>query len=1350
MWKGPFSLHQKGGKVPGEGAHVDKDGECRLSGNGHTTSRLGHFLPDAYNAELRGAKTRSNSYDMHGDAYMDADVSTRGFDSSLAFESEADLRQTIGGFLKQASTPTEVTGIHNARGGGGRGAYKHIAGDFHGWHRNEEEFERAVTTPPSGAEEGPGGPDHSTSRSHEDAADVPGEALDLGGHFDSFLGYGSVANEDTGRVDPFDSRSNPDGGGSSSDSLGNLVDGRGGETLGEKYRNFGGGRGKHCETDRDLPIAAAPRKNRDQGFAAFAKGFGHGEPRGSGQDIGRLGTGGGRGSYNNADGDVPAGILHNRSAKTGAAGPCQSSIPDQLSVQARRSAKSTGGGRGIYDNLHGDVPVSIRHNTYAAAAVSGQSRLRILSWNAAGMTVDSVETLLTLLEDCGETWDAVLIQEGPKRETEELNELDGGHLWYVASCHDRQRSVAILLHSRWASSGKPCFETIDGRLAQVSVVMHGLQLCLLTAHLPHAEKSDVEYEAALSSLERAVVVAKRCSYVLVGIDANAVIGQQSPHDSKRVVGKCGLDSRNERGVCFVSWLHFNHLAACNTMYEKPLAKKWTHQSWSTGNRRQIDFILIDGRIRGLLIDSEAGDDIDVKSDHRCLNAVLQPALNEKRRRHERKTNTDARDLEIDRFHAELDQVMLDPPHGAVALADRIVLAARASCKEPATPANRAECDQLRQLLDARRSAQSPEERKVKTRMIWMHLKAKRQQKQSEKLDRLLAMGKGGKGLARMMQGPVKRRRITAIKDTANTMHSNEDEVLEVFAKFYEDLYSALSRGDTQSQRGQSSCAPVTPAEVIAAMKKLRSGKSCGDDGLYAEMLKTDHVGLITLIANIFTDILQGAVEMPGTWCISRLVVLYKKGDATLPKNYRPIAIIPVLCKLFSGILLGRIGPLLESLQEPEQGGFRPDHSCSDVIMFMRMIAEKADEWGEEIWSASLDLEKAFDKIFHASVLAALFEAGVDSSTVHFLKNLYAQQSAYVCLHSSSKSRLFQILRGVRQGDPMSPALFNNVTRRIFGDLKAKWASQGLGTMICGSGTGQSTHAMFADDTTLFASSKKDLVTMIKDVRQALALHGLNLNVDKCLVQTNGAGTIPKHIEIDGQTIPIVSASEGFKVLGTQFTLRGRCSAELKCRMAAAWGKFHALWPLLGKRDGNLDRRLRLFDTCVTQTALWCSESWLLTQSEKRMLQTTQHAMLRRIAGPGRMPDETWVDWIKRSTRKSIAAAKSVGIRMWLDAHLKSKWCWAGHVIRMAPGRLACRAVEWRDSRWQAIEYQLPEYLRIRRPGRKRWFRWEDDLVRYAAHKGWDSWQSAAQQRDSKAQASLWHSNCEEFCKQARK
>eukprot|EP00973_Karenia_brevis_P052313 7269822-Karenia_brevis.AAC.1 len=60
------------------------------------------------------------------------------------------------------------------------------------------------------------------------------------------------------------------------------------------------------------------------------------------------------------------------------------------------------------------------------------------------------------------------------------------------------------------------------------------------------------------------------------------------------------------------------------------------------------------------------------------------------------------------------------------------------------------------------------------------------------------------------------------------------------------------------------------------------------------------------------------------------------------------------------ILLNCIKIKLDNLQPAEQTGFRPAYSCSDLVHVTRMIAEKADEWGEQVWAASLDLEKAFD------------------------------------------------------------------------------------------------------------------------------------------------------------------------------------------------------------------------------------------------------------------------------------------------------------------------------------------------------------------------------------------------------
>ena len=107
--------------------------------------------------------------------------------------------------------------------------------------------------------------------------------------------------------------------------------------------------------------------------------------------------------------------------------------------------------------------------------------------------------------------------------------------------------------------------------------------------------------------------------------------------------------------------------------------------------------------------------------------------------------------------------------------------------------------------------------------------------------------------------------------------------------------------------------------------------------------------------------------------------------------------------------------------------------------------------------------------------------------------------------------------------------------------------------------------------------------------------------------------------------------------------------------------------------------LKLFDTCVTQTVLWCCESWTLTQVEKQKLRTVQNDMLRRMVGPRRGAEEDWVDWIKRSTRAARKIAEDAGIRFWVEAQVQKKWSWVGHVSRMAADRFAKKAATWRDS-----------------------------------------------------------------------
>eukprot|EP00973_Karenia_brevis_P083893 11641336-Karenia_brevis.AAC.1 len=171
-------------------------------------------------------------------------------------------------------------------------------------------------------------------------------------------------------------------------------------------------------------------------------------------------------------------------------------------------------------------------------------------------------------------------------------------------------------------------------------------------------------------------------------------------------------------------------------------------------------------------------------------------------------------------------------------------------------------------------------------------------------------------------------------------------------------------------------------------------------------------------------------------------------------------------------------------------------------------------------------------------------------------------------------------------------------------LKQRWETNKLGSVIGANSDNKDriTFAMFADDTTLIARSRRSLEKMLKDVQEELASIGLNLNASKCSIQCSGSrfdGT--KELKFMGQSFPMVSCDVGFKVLGTTFTLNGNCAEEFAERLKAGYGKFHQFWKLLGKRGASLKQRLRLFQATVTQSVLWCSESWALTAAQKRHL-----------------------------------------------------------------------------------------------------------------------------------------------------
>ena len=121
---------------------------------------------------------------------------------------------------------------------------------------------------------------------------------------------------------------------------------------------------------------------------------------------------------------------------------------------------------------------------------------------------------------------------------------------------------------------------------------------------------------------------------------------------------------------------------------------------------------------------------------------------------------------------------------------------------------------------------------------------------------------------------------------------------------------------------------------------------------------------------------------PENWKVVKLKVIFKKGDATLPKNYRPISIIPVMSKIFSTILYLRIQDAIDGQLSDEQYGFRRGRGCADAVHVLRMLVEKSAEWGEELWVAALDVEKAFDRVHHTALFHCRVDAGIGLFSAH--------------------------------------------------------------------------------------------------------------------------------------------------------------------------------------------------------------------------------------------------------------------------------------------------------------------------------------------------------------------------------
>ena len=121
-----------------------------------------------------------------------------------------------------------------------------------------------------------------------------------------------------------------------------------------------------------------------------------------------------------------------------------------------------------------------------------------------------------------------------------------------------------------------------------------------------------------------------------------------------------------------------------------------------------------------------------------------------------------------------------------------------------------------------------------------------------------------------------------------------------------------------------------------------------------------------------------------------MVLLYKKGDISLPENYRPISLLPIGYKVVAWMLQKRLQDGgVEGRIKPTQYGFRPRRGTVQAISIARRIFDAAyASKGPGVIAILLDWAKAFDRIKPQAMLAALERFGLPVQMLDMIGSIY--------------------------------------------------------------------------------------------------------------------------------------------------------------------------------------------------------------------------------------------------------------------------------------------------------------------------------------------------------------------------